>query len=292
LWLIAKKYKANVYVFATLFSSVLLFHIYGFITTPDAPLFFFAVLFLYVYQQYVLTDKILIAILLGLIAAALLYSKYHGILLLFFVLISNFSLFKRPSFYVLIAVALIVFAPHIYWQYQNNFPSLQYHLIDRSAQPYQFNFTLQYISTFILTSGPLTGWLLLLHASQQKHRNDVFLRSLKFVFYGIFIFFFLSTFKGEVQAHWPLIGFIPVLLLATISLSHNRFFWQKKWIKTLFIINIVLIVVCRLLIMAPIGNLKKIRFIADFNGYDTWAQQIKNQLPYTIFRWLSGPIAL
>lgn len=276
LWLIAKKYKANVYVFATLFSSVLLFHIYGFITTPDAPLFFFAVLFLYVYQQYVLTDKILIAILLGLIAAALLYSKYHGVLLLFFVLISNFRLFNRPSFYVLIAVTLIVFAPHIYWQYQNNFPSLQYHLIDRSAQPYQFNFTLQYISIFILMSGPLTGWLLLLNASKQKHRNDVFLRSLKFTFYGIFIFFFLSTFKGEVQAHWPLIGFIPVLLLATIKLSHNRFFWKKKWIKTLFIINIVLIVGCRFLIMAPFASLKKIRFIADFSGYDTWAQQIKS----------------
>lgn len=276
LWLIVKKHKANVYVFVTLFSSVLLFHIYSFITTPDAPLFFFAVLFLYVYQQYLKTDKLFIAIILGLISAALLYSKYHGILLLFFILVSNFSLFKRTSFYVLITVALIVFVPHIYWQYQNNFPSLQYHLIDRSAEPYELNFTLQYILTFILMSGPLTGWLLLLQASKQKYRHDVFLKGLKFTFYGIFTFFFLSTFKGEVQAHWPLIGFIPVLLLATISLSYNRFFWQKKWVKILFIINIVLIVACRLLIMAPYANLKKIRFIADFNGYDTWAQQIKS----------------
>jgi len=276
LWLIVKKYKANVYVFATLFSSVLVFHVYSFITTPDAPLFFFAVLFLYVYQQYIKTDKLLLAILLGFIAAALLYSKYHGILLLFFVLIANLKLFKRPSFYIIMAVALIVFIPHIYWQYQNNFPSLQYHLIDRSTKPYQISYALKYISTIILMGGPLTGWFLLVNAANQKHRNDVFLRSLKYLFYGIFIFFFIGTFKGEVQAHWPLVGYIPALLLATISLSHNQFFWQKKWIKILFTLNISLIILSRLLIMLPIAPLNSIKFIANFNNFDLWAQQIKN----------------
>ncbi len=276
LWLIVKKYHANSWVFITLFSSVLLFHIYGFITTPDAPLFFFAVLFLYGYQQYLVNNKLLIAILLGLIAAALLYSKYHGILLLFFVLLSNFKLFKRPSFYVLITVTLIVFAPHIYWQYQNNYPSLQYHLFDRSVKAYELNFTTQYLLDFVLMCGPLTGWLLIYSSFKQKINNDVFLRSLKFFFYGIFIFFFISTFKGNTQAHWPLIGFIPIVILATIGLSQNKILWHKKWLKVLFIINISLIILCRLFIIIPPKALNRIEFIANFNSYDVWAQQIKS----------------
>lgn len=275
LWLIAKKYQANVLVFVSIFSSVLLFHIYGFITTPDAPLFFFAVLFLYVYQRYLEKDTFIIAILLGLIAAALLYSKYHGVLLLFFVLLSNLKIFKLPSFYILITVALIVYIPHIYWQYLNNYPSLQYHLFDRSAKPYELNFTLQYLLDFILMAGPLTGWLLIYNSIKQKCNNDAFLRSLKFVFYGIFIFFFISTFKGNTQAHWPLIGFTPIVILTTIRISNNQILWRKKWVKIIFIINISLMILCRLCIMLPSKALNKVEFIANFNSFDVWAKQIK-----------------
>ena len=276
LWLIVKKYNADIKVYIVLFSSVLLFHIYGFITTPDVPLFFFSVLFLYLYQKYLTKDAWVIAILLGLVAAALLYSKYHGILLLFFILFSNLKIFKRPTFYLLILTALLAFAPHIYWQYQNDFPSLQYHLFDRSAEPYQFNFTLKYLIDFVLVSGPLTGWLLIYYAYKQKTDNDIFFRGLKFTFMGIFVFFLLSTLKGEVQAHWPLIGFIPVLLLASIQISKNQILQNKRWLRILFGTNILLIILCRILLMVSPQKLNAINFIANFNGYDTWASEIKN----------------
>lgn len=275
LWRIVKKYNAQIGVFIVLFSSVLLFHVYGFITTPDAPLFFFSVLFLYLYQKYLSKDDWQIALLLGLVAAALLYSKYHGILLLLFVLISNLQLFKRPTFYLLIVTALLIFAPHILWQYQNDYPSLQYHLFDRSAEPYELNFTLKYIVDFVLMCGPLTGWLLIYNAYQQKISGDIFLRSLKFTFFGIFIFFLLSTLKGEVQAHWPLIGLIPLLVLASIQISNNQLFINKKWVRMIFGINISLIILCRVLLMVSSDKLNNIKFIASLNGFDIWAKEIE-----------------
>src|ERR1700748_3548892 len=51
LWLILKKYAVDVLAFALVVSGIFVFNIYGFTTTPDAPLFFFTVLFYFFYQQ-------------------------------------------------------------------------------------------------------------------------------------------------------------------------------------------------------------------------------------------------
>src|SRR5690606_20769628 len=98
LWLIAKKYQSNFPLFAVLFFSVLIFHVYAFIITPDSPLFFFTVTFLLLYQRYLERDSLSLALWLGLVCACLLLSKYHGILVLFFILLSNLKLFYRKSF--------------------------------------------------------------------------------------------------------------------------------------------------------------------------------------------------
>src|ERR1700739_855373 len=45
LWQIVGRYVQNIKLFILLFSAIVLFHVYGFITTPDSPLFFFTVLF-------------------------------------------------------------------------------------------------------------------------------------------------------------------------------------------------------------------------------------------------------
>ena len=81
LWLIAKKYAVEAKWFILVVSGIFIFHQYGFTTTPDAPLFLFTVLFYYIYQKYVDDDRTKWALLLALIIACLLYSKYHGILL-------------------------------------------------------------------------------------------------------------------------------------------------------------------------------------------------------------------
>lgn len=275
LWLIVKKYGVTIQLYITLVTSILIFHVYAFITTPDAPLFLFSVLFLYVYQRYLQNDKIKWALLLGVICAGLLLSKYHGILLIFFVLISNLKLFSRKSFYITIILAFLLFTPHIYWQYLNGYPSLYYHLIDRSATPYNFNYSTQYFFDQFLMMGPLTGWLLFYYGFKADTKEDTFLRACKFVAYGVIIFFFLSTFKGRVQAQWPLIEFVVILILAATYASKNiAHFIKFKW---LFAVNVFLIIMARFILMGFIPTTNKIEFVKSFVGFDSWAQAVKTK---------------
>jgi 4-amino-4-deoxy-L-arabinose transferase-like glycosyltransferase len=48
----------NVKPYILVFASVLIFHIYSFVTTPDSPLLFFTALFFYAYKRYLEKENI------------------------------------------------------------------------------------------------------------------------------------------------------------------------------------------------------------------------------------------
>lgn len=273
LWKIVKPYGANVKLFILLFSSVVLFHVYGFITTPDAPLFFFTVLFFYVYQKYVASDQLKWALLLALVIACLLYSKYHGILVLLFTILSNLKLLKRPSFWLIVGVAILAFLPHIWWQVENNYPSFYYHVIDRSAAFYKSKFTTEYLLAQLALAGPLVGWFMYRSAVVLK-TPDTFIRAIKVNFYGIFIFFLFSTLKGRVEAHWTLPGMICLFILAYLYLSKKE---VPKWFERLAIVNIILILLVRIVLIFPIPALMNISIVSYYFGNETWAKQIHDK---------------
>lgn len=270
LWKILSRYAQNAGLFVLMFLSVVLFHVYGFITTPDAPLWFFAVLFFYVYQRYVAEDKLKWAFLLALVIAGLLYSKYHGILILFFTILSNLKLLRRPSFWGIVVVSCLVFLPHIWWQVAHGYPSFYYHFIDRSAAFYQFKFTTEYLLAQLALAGPLVGWFLYKSAAVLKTK-DPFLNAVRFNFFGIFIFFLLSTFKGRVEAHWTLPGMLCLFMLAYIHLAGRE---TPKWFRRLAIVNIVLILLVRIVLIVPIAPLMKVKVLAYYFGNQKWASAI------------------
>ena len=270
LWKIVKPYAENIKLFILLFASVVLFHVYGFITTPDSPLFFFTVLFFYIYQKYVASDQLKWAFLLALVIACLLYSKYHGILVLFFTILSNLKLLKRPSFWLIVGIAVLAFLPHIWWQVQNNYPSFYYHVIDRSAAFYKSKFTTEYLLAQLALAGPLVGWFLYQAAVRLK-AEDAFIRAIKVNFYGIFIFFFFSTLKGRVEAHWTLPGMLCLFILAYLFMAKKE---TPKWFEKLAIVNIALIILIRLILIIPIDSLMKIKVLAYYFGNQIWAEQI------------------
>jgi hypothetical protein len=123
----------------------------------------------------------------------------------------------------------------------------------------------------LLMMGPIMGWYLISSAWKQKANQDLFLSGLRFLVIGVFIFFFLNTFKGRVQAHWPLIEFIPLFILAYIHIAQGGL---KKTYKILFTVNIVLILVARLILMAAPEALQKVKFVASYYGYKNWANSI------------------
>lgn len=273
LWKIVTPYASNIKLFILLFSSIVLFHVYGFITSPDAPLFFFIVLFLYVYQRYVAEDKLKWAFLLALVIAGMLYSKYHGILVLFFTILSNFKLLKRPTFWFVVVVSIVAFIPHIWWQVQNNYPSFYYHVIDRSSAFYKFNFTTEYLTAQLALAGPLVGWYMYKSALTFKP-NDAFIRAVKFNCVGIFIFFFISTLKGRVEAHWTLPAMLCLLILTYVAMARYSI---PKWFERLATVNIFLIILVRLILIVPIDALRKIKIVDYYFGNETWAHEIKEK---------------
>lgn len=271
LWLILKKYQENIRLFALLFTSILIFHVYGFITTPDSPLLLFGVLFFYIYQRYLKEDKLKWALWLALIIAGLLYSKYHGVLILFFTFLSNYQLIKRPSFWVIIVISSLLFLPHVYWQIQNGYPSLNYHLFDRSAKPYKFEYTSDYLLGQLLIAGPLIGWFLYKTVITFRY-SDIFIRAIRFNFYGIFIFFFLSTFKGRVEPHWTLLAFPSLLILSYLHLAKLKSI--PRWVEKLAIGNIILILLVRLIFIIPLPRISQFRFLTSYYNSKPWAKEI------------------
>ena len=88
-------------------------NIYGFFAAPDSPLLFFTALFLLFYKRFLNQESWLNTMTMGITMAGLMYSKYHGAMMLLLVILSNLKLLKSPKFYIASFFALILFIPHI-----------------------------------------------------------------------------------------------------------------------------------------------------------------------------------
>ena len=67
----------KVYSFIIIICSLCVFSLYGFITTPDAPLLFFTAFFLLYYRKFLYDQSWNNTLMLSVGIAGLLYSKYH-----------------------------------------------------------------------------------------------------------------------------------------------------------------------------------------------------------------------
>jgi len=270
LWLIIKKYSTDVRLFILVVAGMFMCHMYGFTTTPDAPLFFFAVVFYYFYREYIEKDTWLLALILGLTVTCLLYSKYHAVLLIGFTVLSNIKLLKRPSFWLIVVLAGVLYIPHILWQVHNGFPSLNYHLSERSSDTYHPEYTYLYPLGQILMAGPLIGWFLFYKAFTTKIK-DAFIRCLMVNCIGTFAFFLISSFRGEVQPQWTYIAFAPLIMLILISFAQKPVI--PRWFYIVSFLNIGIILAVRLTLIAgiPVGRLQ-----SQF-GFKSWAHIVKQK---------------
>ncbi len=249
-WKIVDEQSPNndkVLTFFTITFSIVMLNVYGFITTPDASLILFSSLFLLVYQSYLKGSTWPKALLMGLLMALMMYSKYHAALLLALIVLSNLSLLKDGRFWVAAMFAILLYVPHILWQFEADFPSLKYHLIQRNSS-FRWSYLLEYLPNQLLVFNPLVfGAMVYLLV---KHRpKDAFERGLYFIIIGFFVFFFFSSFRGHVEPHWTMACAIPVVVLiyrkCQIDLKLNRF------ISRIVLPSILLIVVMRVLLLTP-----------------------------------------
>ena len=107
--------------------SIFGLNVLGFLALPDSPLLLSAVLFFLIYKRFLQKESLPNSLLLGLIMTTMLYSKYHGILIIFFTVLSNLRLLRSGKFWLAALLGIVLFIPHLYWQYNNNFVSVSYH---------------------------------------------------------------------------------------------------------------------------------------------------------------------
>jgi len=214
----------------------------GMLAVPDVPLIFFATLYFWVYRRFLGQQSWKNTLLLGISMALMFYSKYHGVLLVFFTLVSTPSLLRVFKFYIACILTVLLYLPHLYWQYSHGYPSIQYHLVERNAPSYDISYSLDYILGQLLIFGPIAGWLILYYAFICPIQSS-FERTLKVCLIGVLAFFLFSTFKGRVEANWTVMVFTPAVILAHQAIIRRRGSW--KLLRYLTIATLVVVLITR-----------------------------------------------
>jgi hypothetical protein len=246
----------NVRWYLLAFASVVFFHIYSFVVTPDAPLLFFTAVFFYAYRLYLKHDGLPHILFLAFSIVGLIYSKYHGVLPVFFVFLSNPKLALKRSAWLAVVIVVIAFLPHLWWQYQHNWPTVQYHLFERGQDHYKVEKTANYILGQLLIWGPFTTIPALVLFFRKKQR-DVYFRAHVFTFWGVLVFFLLNSFKKNIEPHWTLVAGISFLVLL-MNVLVNASAKTKRVFYILITANIVLIIAARILLAVPGSPVKNI----------------------------------
>lgn len=252
--------------------SLAVLQIGGFLAVPDIPLIFFTAVFFFTYKKFLDNTSWLNSFLLGFVTVLLLYSKYHAVLIIFFTLLSNLSLLTKKQTYVAGLVALLLFMPHLWWQYTHDWISFRYHLFESNVNPYKFSYTLEYVLGQLLIAGPIAG-VIFWWATLRVKPNSLLERALKFTGIGIFIFFFLSSFRGRVEANWTSPAIVPILILSHQYLAHHVA-W-RKWMYRLLPLTLVLVLAVRVLIVVDIAPAKAIR--QRFHQYKNWPAELSKR---------------
>lgn len=258
------------WLFLLLFASTALLNVYGFITTPDTPLLLFLALFLWAYKLYLTQKNTSIYFILSFAIAGMMYSKYQGVLILLFILLSNWKLIKDYKIWLVCLGALVLYIPHIHWQYINDFPSIRYHLYERaSVASYKFEYTLMHVVNAFAILG-FTFIIIYKAFFKGIKSKNIFYRGLNAIVLGFFFFFLIASYRGHVQAQW-----IAPIMLPLILITFNYLVEHKKNIRLfcyLAVTNIIIIVFARI-VLANEGILP-VRL--DFHGNKEWTLKVKD----------------
>lgn len=260
-------------LFYALVLNMAVLQIGGIIAVPDIPLLFFTALFFLAYRNYTAKNAWMSAIYLAIVIALLLYSKYHGILIVLATVGSNWKLLKQPLTWLVIAAAIALFMPHVLWQLQHGLPSLNYHLFERVSPAYSLSFTTDYLAGQLLIAGPLLGWLMIWSAFKYKP-VDVTQKAMKWSLGFVYFLFLISSFKSRTEANWTVPLLVPLIVLAYHHLESNRKF--QKWIYAVLPVSILLILLVRVFMILDTPLIEKLPK-DEFHYSKSWTSAIKEK---------------
>ena len=280
IYMLAKKMfdeKTAIYSFYIFLSGIIILAA-STIMSPDIPLMFFTTLLLYSGYVYIFEEKKKYALLVGFAAGAMLLSKYTGILIIFtlvmYLLMYKRELFKDKYLYYAVVVAIVVFSPVLYWNYQHDFISFTFQLNHGVAQEkvFQAEELWRFISAQLVLFHPfyLLPLLYFIIRDTERFESKKVYLLLPFLF-TIFFFIYHSAFKYA-NAQWA----APAYLSATILLGY---YMAKGNYKKLLTAALILSAILFIAIKTPLGdqNIKVVeRLFSRLGQIDRFKEDIEN----------------
>lgn len=265
-------------------------NVYGFVATPDGPLLLFTVLYLLAFRRFLGVPTLASGALWGLTMAGLLYSKYHGVVLIFFSVLPHlFWLLRQPGAWVAALGGAALYAPHLYWQYANDYSSFRYHVRGRN-DAYQFKYTTEYLLNQLVIFSPLLVWIfgkMLYHyrslflgrrrrmqgeVTQAVWADAAFLRVNYWIIGGFLLFFLYTTTRGGTEAQWTALLSMPLCYLTFRMVRDDRP-PLASIIKKLGFATVGILLLARLLLMVPREWLP---FEKPFD-HELWVEELQEQ---------------
>lgn len=241
----------------------------GLLALPDMPLLFMATCYCFALKRFFEKEDSLSVVLLIFSISLLLYAKYHGILMIFFTILAVPRLLLNKKFYLIAAASILLFLPHVLWQYNHDFPSILYHFLERPAASFSIKRSLEYLLIQTVLAGVLAGPIVWFITFKEKSQNH-FSRSLKFISIGTVLFFLISSFSKRVEANWTI-----ALATTLIILVCSSEVWNKKVPKILLLISFTLAISIRSLFLLP--NDFGIKRLKEFKGWSVWAKEVEKE---------------
>ena len=257
----------NHFLFFGIAAAIPLFQIYGFIATPDAALLLFICLFLFSYRKFLHKESFWNILLLGISMAGLMYSKYHGVLVILFTIISNWKLLLRNRFWASALLAAGLLIPHMAWQLENGFPTFQFQMMERMAS-FNLTYFLEYWVQQFFAFNPLILVLLAVVCFRSKPATE-FEKSLYFIVAGFFLFFWTTSLWTRPEPHWTAAASIPAIILL-YKYAKQRV-ERKKFIYRFVFPTILLLVTARLAVIFHF-----LPFETEFYQQKEWATKVAN----------------
>ncbi|MEP6594448.1 MAG: glycosyltransferase family 39 protein [Ginsengibacter sp.] len=253
--------KTHTYI---LLLSLPLLHYLSFIIFPDGPLLFFSAVYLWSYRKFIEKKDIGSSVIMGVAITLMLYSKYHGILIVLFTLLSNLKLLRNKYFYFSVLLSFVLFVPHLWWQYRHDFITFDYHLRKRT-EGFSSRHILEYISQQILAIGP--GFIFIPFVYKTKNQFE---KTLVYIILGTLFFFLFTSLKGFVHFHWTSLIIFPLILLAVKYYDDNKKMKLFYWLMLPFLFIIFLFRIQMMFRVLPVNHVN----VDYYHGRKLWAKDI------------------
>lgn len=193
----------------------------GMVITPDTPVLVFWSLALLCFLNAMRTERLIWYFAFGAACGLGFASKYHMVLMGPCVFLTLFFYRKevRIRFAGLILFTLAFFAlssPVWIWNMQNDWISFRFQLNHGlGAKKYKFDWTIGYVAAQVLLLFPTLAWAALRLREKQWTWLYIFA-------WAPMIFFFMTSFKGRVEANWPIIAYPALLSLAVLQTQNLK----------------------------------------------------------------------